>query len=117
MAHPYPCARKAGGVWHTDEFVECDERQSLQVWVGSQFLRCRVVLVVLVAPIAARHTAAEAIHEHLDVAVDLDVPGERVVAAFVLQPAAATLPHNARAKKISYVMGRAHWVEIIATAT
>jgi len=65
-----------------DEFVECDERQSLQVWVGSQFLRCRVVLVVLVAPIAARHTAAEAIHEHLDVAVDLDVPGERVVAAF-----------------------------------
>jgi len=71
--------------------MESHEGQCLQVGIGTELLRRRVVLVVLVAPVAARHAAAEAIDDHLQVAVDLDVARERVVAALVLQPAAAAL--------------------------
>mmetsp|Transcript_28222 Transcript_28222/g.65961 ORF Transcript_28222/g.65961 Transcript_28222/m.65961 type:complete len:216 (-) Transcript_28222:256-903(-) len=83
-----------------DERVEGDQRQSLQVWVSTQLLRRRVMLVVLVAPVAAGHTAANAICDHLQVPIHLDVPRQRVVAAFVLEPAAPPLckPRDERPK-------------------
>eukprot|EP00966_Prymnesium_polylepis_P080632 1868443-Prymnesium_polylepis.1 len=71
--------------------MEGDERQRLEVRVGAELLRRGVVLVVLVAPVAAGHAAAEAVDQHLQLPVDLDVPRQRVVAALVLQPAAAAL--------------------------
>ena len=63
-----------------DELVEGDEGQRVQVGVGAELLRRRVVLVVLVAPVAAGHAAAEAVRDHLNVAVEFDVARERVVA-------------------------------------
>ena len=68
-----------------------DEGKRLQIGVGPQLLRRGVVLVVLVAPVAAGHAAAQAVDHHLQMTVDLDVPRERVVAALVLEPAAAAL--------------------------
>ena len=50
-----------------------------------------MVLVVLVAPVAAGHAAAQPVRHHLQVPVQPDVARQRVVAALVLQPAAPPL--------------------------
>jgi len=75
-------------------FVECHEREGVEVHIVLELLRRSVVLVVLVAPPSRRHAAAHAVNGDLEAAVEVDFAGQRVVPTLVHEPAAAAR-HNA----------------------